>query len=59
MAMLKNMSMQDVPLPGHLEHDVIRYEGVDELKQRIKDHFRPYVKPGATDGGQSGREAPL
>ncbi|MCC7478904.1 hypothetical protein IT575_10655 [bacterium] len=57
-AMLKNMALTEVPLPGRLEHDLVRYESVDQLKDRLMDHFRPYVKPGATDGplGREGSE---
>ena len=43
-ALLKNDSYQPVPLAEHMEHDVLHYEQVAELQQRLKDHLRPYVQ---------------
>jgi len=43
--MLKNASLQPVPLIQYMQHDVINYEQISELKQRLMDHFMPYVKP--------------
>jgi hypothetical protein len=44
-ALLKNDSLQPVPLAEHMEHDVLRYEQVDDLKVRLMDHLRSYIKP--------------
>lgn len=46
LAMLKNSSLQQVPLMEHMQHDVIHYEQVGDIRQRLLDHFAPYVKPG-------------
>lgn len=45
-AMLKNSAMPPVPLPGRMEHDVVFYDEVSGLKQRIKDYLRQFVRPG-------------
>ncbi len=44
LTLIKNDSLQPVPLAEHMEHDVLRYEQLSELKQRLKDHLRPYVQ---------------
>jgi hypothetical protein len=33
-----------VPLAEHMEHDVLRFEQLGDLKQRLKDHLRPYLR---------------
>jgi hypothetical protein len=44
-ALIKNTSLQAVPLTELMEHCVVRYEQVCDLKQRLIDYFMPYVKP--------------
>jgi len=44
LALIKNDSLQPVPLADNMEHDVVRYEQLGELKQALKDHLRPYVR---------------
>jgi hypothetical protein len=44
LALLKNESLQPVPLAEHMEHDVLRFEQLGELKLKLKDHLRPYVQ---------------
>lgn len=44
-ALLKNESSTPVPLLEHMEHDVLRYDHLLSLKQRLMDHFRPYIQP--------------
>ena len=46
MAMLKNTSLQQVPLMEHMDHAVIKYDQIGDLKQLLLDHFAPYIKPG-------------
>ena len=53
LALLKNDSLQPVPLVDLMEHNVVRYVQVGELRDRLMDHFMPYVKPrlAGDDGG--------
>lgn len=45
LALLKNSSLQPVPLIEHMSHEVVNYVQVGELKDRIKEHFMAYIKP--------------
>lgn len=49
LALIKNESLQPVPLIDYMEHDVIRYTQVGELKERIRDHLSAYIKPSQTE----------
>jgi hypothetical protein len=46
LALLQGMAGNPTPVIGQMEHDVLSYESMDELKARLMDHFRAYVKPG-------------
>lgn len=45
MALLKNVSLQEVPLREYMQHEVVNYEQVGDLKQQLIDHLTPYTKP--------------
>jgi hypothetical protein len=45
LALLKNTSLQAVPLLELMHHNVVRYEQIGDLKQKLIDHFTLYVKP--------------
>lgn len=49
-ALLKNASLQPVPLIEQMEHDVVRYQSIGELQERLLAHFMPYVKPTEDEG---------
>jgi hypothetical protein len=45
LALLKNESLQPVPLMENMEHDVINYVQLEELKTKLQEHFTAYIKP--------------
>jgi len=53
-ALIKNDSLQPVPLMEYLAHDVVKYTQIGELKERIRDHFSAYIKPSLPEADQEG-----
>lgn len=48
-ALLKNTSMQAVPLIDLLQYSVVHYDQLGDLHQRLIEHFTHYVKPSRDD----------
>jgi len=48
LAMIKNLSPQDVPLWNQVSHDVICYEQIGDLRRRLVEVLTVYVKPHGT-----------
>jgi hypothetical protein len=46
LALLKSMSLQEVPLGNEMQHNVVSYEQIGDLKQLLIDQFTQYTKPG-------------
>jgi hypothetical protein len=46
LALIKSPAVIQTPVIGQMEHDVLAYDGMDDLRERLMDHFRAYVKPG-------------
>lgn len=57
LALLKNDSLQPVPLVDLMEHNVVRYTQVGQLQERLMDHFMPYVKPRPPVSGSGQAES--
>jgi len=49
LALIKNDSLQAVPLIENIPHEILHYVQVGELKDRISEHFMAYVKPDQVD----------
>ena len=43
--LLKNDSLQPVPLTEYVDYDLVRYGSVGELKANIMEHLMPYIRP--------------
>ena len=49
LALIKNDSLQAVPLIENIPHEILHYVQVGELKDRITDHFMAFVKPDSVE----------